>query len=41
MAESYKAATREALALRSAIAPWLSRYGTGFALVLLILFNFC
>lgn len=40
MAESYKAATREALALRSAIAPWLSRYGTGFALVLLILFNF-
>ncbi len=39
MAVSDRAGAGEAPALRSAIAPWLSRYGTALALVLLILFN--
>lgn len=40
MAVSDRAVTGPAPAFRSAITPWLSRYGTALALVLLILFNF-
>jgi ribose/xylose/arabinose/galactoside ABC-type transport system permease subunit len=40
MAVSNRATVGEAPALRSAIVPWLSRYGTGFALILLIVFDF-
>jgi ribose transport system permease protein len=40
MAVSDRAAAGDAAALRSTIVPWLSRYGTPLALLLLILFNF-